>query len=162
MVVARGDCMGLPVSSGALGLLELKERFQQGLEEHVTAVLSLPAALGSRQADAGCAQEQQSLGAPAAEAVPSLDTRLAACQALAEDAMGGSSKAAISLTELLADALPEVRRAASEALVCIADFGPRSAVRAAGVALRLSDPGLRWRSHEHGLAMAALAARADA
>lgn len=162
MVIARGDCVGLPVQEGTASLFELKEHLRHGLKEQVKAVLALPGAFGAQWMQGGCAEHSTSESEAAGEAVHCLDTKLAACQALAEEAMGGASHAAVGITELLADRSPEVRRAAMEALICVADFGPRSAVNAAGVALRLSDPGLRWRGHEQSLAMAALAARTNA
>jgi len=159
MVIARGDCISLPAHGSSAGLLELKERFRQGLEEHAKAVLSLPADLGIQWTLGDCTERSASGSERVVADEPSLDVRLAACQALAEEAMGGASDAARSITELLVDGSQEVRRAALEALVCIAECGPLSAVNAASVALGLSDPGLRWRGHEQSLAIAALAAR---
>jgi len=154
MVISRGDCVGLKMQEGATDLLEMKERLQQELEGQMKAVL--------QWTEGRCTEHSTSALETVVMDVPDADAKLAKCQALAEEAMGGVLHSARSITELLVDCSPEVRCAALEALVCIAKFGPLSAVSAVGMALRLSDPGLRWRGHEQSLVMAALAERVGA
>eukprot|EP00443_Scrippsiella_acuminata_P041310 CAMPEP_0115241464 /NCGR_PEP_ID=MMETSP0270-20121206/38443_1 /TAXON_ID=71861 /ORGANISM="Scrippsiella trochoidea, Strain CCMP3099" /LENGTH=161 /DNA_ID=CAMNT_0002656485 /DNA_START=102 /DNA_END=587 /DNA_ORIENTATION=+ len=89
-------------------------------------------------------------------------TRLVTCQALAEEALCGEAKAAVSIVEMLSDASSEVRHAAMEALTCIVDLGPRCTLDALAASLALSDPGMRWRSQEDVFMAAAIAARIGA
>jgi len=161
MVIARADCLPFAIQKG-LRLGELKERIVRGLQEEMAVALQ-PA---STQAEAPEACVDGSdieavLQAGASKEDP-MTTRLAACQALAEETMCGEAQAAVSIIEMLTDVSPEVRYAALEALTCIADFGPRCAVDAVAASLALSDAGLRWRSQELGNIAAAIAARVGA
>lgn len=92
---------------------------------------------------------------------PSRQVRLAACGALAEEAMRGCTTAAAAVAARVQDAFPEVRAAALNAVEILASIGPARAVDAAAMGLKLADTGLRWRSPEHSMAAALLAARAQ-
>lgn len=158
LVMLRAE--GVAVLPGILGgvELELKEQVRQGVEQ--VAVALQPRGEAEAAADhcgAAAAREQEE--APCLSRKDRSASKLDACQALAEGAMCGEAQAATSLIELLRDSSHEVRDAALDALTCIAQCGPQSAVEAAASSLQQSDVGLRWRSLEHDMAADALAAR---
>lgn len=153
LVMMRAEGVALPSILGGAAS-ELKEQVWQGVEQ-VAAALQPRGEAEATDRDVAATREQ--------EACLSREDRLAfkldACQALAEGAMCGEAQAAASLTQLLRDSAHEVRDAALDALTCIAQYGPQSAVEAAAGSLQQSDVGLRWRSLEHDMAVDALAAR---
>jgi len=154
VVAARADCFPFAVQDG-LRLAELKERILHGLEEEVTAALAQPAVQAAEASQKTCIEAS-------AGDEDALSARLLTCQVLAEEAMCGEAQAAVSVAEMLSDAASEVRQAALEALTCIVDFAPRGVVDATAASLALSDAGLRWRSQEHSIVAAAIAARVGA
>merc|ERR1712232_183677 len=80
--------------------------------------------------------------------------KISTCSTLAEDALLGEAQSATELTEMLCDSAAEVRSAAMEALLGVAQCGPQHVVDITSDHIALADLGLRWRSHEHSVVSA--------
>lgn len=92
---------------------------------------------------------------------PSASIRRRACELLAQEALRGSSLAAVALVSGLQDRLPCVREAALDGLTCLAAYSTARSADAAAASLQRLDCGQRYRGDELGLALAAMQSRGE-